>query len=50
MTLGAGDLLQLCGLEKHPGFKLTLPLLHALLYAVLYGDLLMALMQSGAAL
>ena len=31
------------GLEKHPGFKLTLPLLHGLLYAVLYGDLMMAL-------
>ena len=31
------------GLEKHPGFKLTLPILHGLLYAVLYGDLLMAL-------
>jgi predicted nucleotide-binding protein (sugar kinase/HSP70/actin superfamily) len=31
------------GLEKHPGFQLTLPVLHRLLYAVLYGDLLMSL-------
>ena len=31
------------GLEKHPGFQLTLPMLHGLLYAVLYGDLMMAL-------
>lgn len=33
----------LAGLEKSPGFTLTLPLLHRLLYAVLYGDLLMLL-------
>ena len=40
-----GDLLQLCaGMEKHPGFKLTLPTFCiGLLYAVLYGDLMMAL-------
>ena len=31
------------GLEKHPGFQLTLPLLHGLAYAVLCGDLLMSL-------
>ena len=31
------------GLEKHPGFKLTVPLLKGLAYAVLYGDLLMSL-------
>ncbi len=31
------------GLEKHPGFRLTLPLLHGLAYAVLFGDLLMSL-------
>ncbi len=31
------------GLENHPGFKLSLPLLHRMLYAVLYGDLLMSL-------
>lgn len=29
------------GLEKSPGFKLTLPLLHRLIMAVVYGDLLM---------
>jgi predicted nucleotide-binding protein (sugar kinase/HSP70/actin superfamily) len=31
------------GLEHHPGFKLTWPLIHRMLYAVLYGDLLMTL-------
>ncbi len=31
------------GLEKHPGFKLTVPIIHRLMYAVLYGDLLMLL-------
>ena len=31
------------GLEKHPGFKLTLPMVHRMMYAVLYGDLLMLL-------
>ena len=30
-------------LEKHPGFKLTLPMIHRMMYAVLYGDLLMLL-------
>ncbi len=30
-------------LEKHPGFRLTLPFLHGLAYAVLFGDLLMSL-------
>lgn len=35
----------LAGIEKHPGFKLTLPVLHRLLYAVLYGDLLMSLVN-----
>ncbi len=29
------------GLEKHPGFHLTLPMLHGLIYGLLYGDLLM---------
>ena len=29
------------GLEKHNGFKLTLPLIHRLMLAVVYGDLLM---------
>ncbi len=31
------------GLEKHSGFKLSVPLLHRLIYAVLYADLLMLL-------
>lgn len=33
--------LSLAGLEKHPGFKLTLPMLYKMLYATLYGDLIM---------
>lgn len=33
------------GIEKHPGFQLTLPMLHGMLYAVLYGDLLMDLVN-----
>lgn len=35
--------LSLAGLEKHPGFKLTLPMLYKMLYATLYGDLIMLL-------
>jgi len=35
----------LAGLEKHPGFRLTLPMLHSMLYGVLYGDLLMTLVN-----
>ena len=35
----------LAGLEKHPGFKLTLPMLHGMIYAVFYGDLLMSLVN-----
>ena len=31
------------GLEKHSGFKLSLPMIHRLVYAVFYGDLLMLL-------
>ncbi len=31
------------GIEKHSGFKLTLRHWHAMLYAVLYGDIMMAL-------
>ena len=31
------------GLENHPGFRLSLPLLHRLVYAVFYADLLMLL-------
>ncbi len=30
-------------LEKHPGFRLTLPIIRSLSYAVLFGDLLMSL-------
>lgn len=33
------------GLETHPGFKITLPFLHRMLYAVIYGDLLMSLVN-----
>lgn len=31
------------GIEKHPGMSLTLPQIHRMLYAVIYGDLLMLL-------
>ncbi len=31
------------GLEKHPGFELSVPLFHRLVYAVFYADLLMLL-------
>lgn len=33
--------LNFAGLEENPGFKLTLPILYRMVYAVLYGDLLM---------
>lgn len=33
------------GLENHPGFKMTLPLLHRLFYAIVYGDMLMTLVH-----
>lgn len=33
----------LTGLEKHPGFSLTLPMLHRMMYAIFYADLLMLL-------
>ncbi len=33
--------INLAGLEKHSGFKLTVPLLHRLFYAIIYGDVLM---------
>lgn len=33
----------LAGIEKHPGFRLTLGMLHRMLYAVTYGDLIMTL-------
>lgn len=35
----------LTGLEKHPGFKIGLNILHRMMYAVLYGDLLMTLVN-----
>ena len=37
--------LSLAGLEKHPGFKLSLRMLHGLAYAIFYGDLLMTLVN-----
>lgn len=33
------------GLEKHPGFKLTVPILHRMFYAIIYGDLLLTLVN-----
>ena len=33
------------GIEKHPGFPITVKRLHAMLYGVLYGDLLMTLVN-----
>ena len=35
----------LAGLEKHPGFQMNLKQLHQMMYAVLYGDLLMSLVN-----
>ncbi len=35
----------LAGLEKHPGFQLSLGKLHGMLYAITYGDLLMSLVN-----
>ncbi len=35
----------LLGLENHPGFCLTLPILHSMLYGILYGDLLLSLVN-----
>ena len=35
--------LSLGGIENHSGFKLSIPMIHRLLYAILYGDLLMSL-------
>jgi len=37
--------LSLNNLEKHPGFKLTIPLLAKMFYCVFYGDLLMSLVN-----
>lgn len=33
------------GLEKHPGFKLTVPILHRIFYAIMYGDMLLTLVN-----
>jgi len=33
------------GIEKHPGFELSIPMLHRMIYAVLYGDLMMLLVN-----
>lgn len=35
--------MSLAGIEKHPGWKLTIPMLHRMLYGVLYADMLMCL-------
>lgn len=35
----------LLGLEDHPGFRMTLPLLRGMIYAILYGDLLLTLVN-----
>ncbi|MBQ7725618.1 MAG: 2-hydroxyacyl-CoA dehydratase [Clostridia bacterium] len=35
--------LSLAGLEKHPGFTLTVPILRRLFFAIMYGDLLLSL-------
>ena len=35
----------IAGLEKHSGWDLSLPMLHRMIYAVLYGDLLMSLVN-----
>ncbi|MBE6553597.1 MAG: 2-hydroxyglutaryl-CoA dehydratase [Ruminococcaceae bacterium] len=35
----------LSGIEKHSGWKLSLPILHRMMYAILYADLLMSLLN-----
>ncbi len=37
--------LNLAGLEKHPGFKLTVPILLRLFYGMIYGDMLLTLVN-----
>lgn len=37
--------LSMMGIEKHPGFKLSAPMIVQMMYAVLYGDLLMSLVN-----
>ncbi len=33
------------GLETHPGFKMTIPLVHRLFYAIVYGDMMLTLVN-----
>jgi len=33
------------GVEKHPGFNITIPIYHRMLYAIIYADLLMSLVN-----
>ncbi len=35
----------LAGIEQHPGWNLTVPILHRMLYGILYADLLMSLVN-----
>ncbi|MBQ2734735.1 MAG: 2-hydroxyacyl-CoA dehydratase [Clostridia bacterium] len=35
----------LAGIEKHPGWKLSVPILHRMMYGILYADLLMSLVN-----
>ena len=37
--------LNFSGLESNPGFKITIPILRRLIYAILYGDLIMRLVN-----
>ena len=37
--------LNLAGLENHPGFKLTVAMLHRLFYGIIYGDMLLSLVN-----
>ena len=37
--------LNLIGLEKHSGFKITVPILRRMIYGIIYGDLLMTLVN-----
>ncbi len=37
--------LNFSGLEKNPGFKISIPMAHSAVYAVLYGDLIMTLVN-----
>ena len=45
LALAAGVFFSFAGIEKHPGFRLTLPMIYHMLYAVLYADLLMSLVN-----